>query len=174
MTSGPASADMKRLLESTGWSLTRRLATLDLPVDLTELMVRLDSLEPRTLLVETDENSDGQSVVSVRQEECSRTEGVTLGVTLILPPMVVAFDETDVTLHWLLSLNTLPGFESGPGWDRWTGPNDDCLCLRPFLDPLCLWDRLSEWGHWSHSQDEQDNSWNINQKATINKLILSW
>ena len=138
MTSGPASADMKRLLGSACCSLTRRLATLDLPVDLTDPMVRLDSLEPRTLRVETEENSDGQSVVSVRHDECSRTDGVTLGVTLILPPMVVALDETDVTLHWLLSLKTLPGFESGPGLDLWVGANDDCLCFRPFLDPLCL------------------------------------
>jgi hypothetical protein len=41
-----------------------------------------------------DENSDGQSVISVRQEECSST----LGVTLARPPMVVALDDADVTV----------------------------------------------------------------------------
>ena len=37
-----------------------------------------------------EESSDGQSVISVRQDACSRT----LWVTLLLPPIVV--DEADV------------------------------------------------------------------------------
>ena len=156
---------------SAGWSLTRRL---DLPVDLLDPIVRLESLDPETrrfIWFEIDENSDAQSVISVKHDECSSM----LGVADVLPPMVVAFDDVDVTnvafddvevaFPWTTSLRGLGEFELD-------GCFVCCCCfsnrffdwrgLRPdaFLEPRWLGGREPVcWGHWSHSHDEPDNSW---------------
>ena len=119
----------------------RRLTVLDLPVDRVDPIVRLDNLEPETRRLswfEIEENSEGQSVISVKQEACSNI----LGVALARPPMVVVVDDADVIVEAVAGLHCEPSPPKGLGeFELETGLHRCCLFgwLAKLPPEFCCW-----------------------------------